>query len=127
MSSPSDKRPESAAGSAGDDAAERVRFHYLKSSTFHSIHADGVFGGVTPSGSIHIAFFAERFPIPTQVDVAFDSEGKPGEIPGTRVLRDGIVRELQADVFLTLTGAEALHDWLGKHLEKLRAVSGQRE
>src|SRR3989442_6878794 len=41
-----------------------VTFHYIKSSQFRVVHADGIIGGVTPRGLIHIAVFSERPAIP---------------------------------------------------------------
>ena len=123
MSNPPDSKSPHDAGQLG----RRIRFHYLKSPTFHSIHADGVYGGVTPAGGIHIAFFAERLPIPTQTEVSFDpSTGQVSEVPGSRVAREGVVRELQADVFLSLGGAEALHEWLSTNLAQLRKMTEEK-
>jgi hypothetical protein len=119
---PDDERDETDA----DLSSKHVRLHYVKSAAFHSMHADGVFGGLTPNGLIHVAFFAERFPIPTQIDIGLGDDGKPGEISGSRVARDGILRELQADVFMTRAAAVALHEWLGRHLTQLDALAEAR-
>jgi len=97
-----------------------VKFDYLKSNTFRVLHADGIYGGITPQGLLQIAFFSERFPIPTQMVYEVTPAGKLGkEIPELRVGRDALVRELDVSVLLNGEIAKALHNWLGDHLKKL--------
>lgn len=97
-----------------------VKFDYLKSSSFRVLHADGIFGGITPQGLLQVAFFSERFPIPTQMAYEVTPEGKLGkEIPELRVSRGALVRELDVSVLMNGEIAKALHTWLGDHLKKL--------
>lgn len=100
-----------------------VRFHYIKNSTFTVIHADGAFGGVTPAGGIHLAFFNERFPIPTQTEHTLDGNLLGPEISEARVARDGLVRELLIDVVMDLERARVLHRWLGEQINLAATLS----
>lgn len=87
-----------------------VKFHYIKASAFRVVHVDGAIGGMTPQGLFHAAIFSERFPIPLQAThpLMDGAIGKATEV----VVRDGIVRELEADLMMTLEGAKRLRDWL---------------
>ena len=106
---------------------QQIEFHYIKSPAFRTVHVDGVFGGLRPTGeaSLAIAVFSERLPIPQRVTVAID-EGKVGaEIE--RVSRRGIVRELDAELIMSMTTAQTLYDWLGTKLEEFRARTQEAE
>ena len=51
-----------------DQKEKRARFDYIKSQFFRSVHVDGVFGGVIPSGkSIRMSIWNERWPIPNRL------------------------------------------------------------
>lgn len=104
-----------------------VRYHYLKSTAFRIVHADGVFGGPTPKGLVHLAFFSERFPLPQQTEheLARIDEGKAqigSEIPSGRVSREGLVREVEVGVLMSPDVGRAFHKWLGEQLDKIDAI-----
>jgi hypothetical protein len=104
---------------------DRIRFHYLKSPQFGTVHADGAIGGLTPRGGLHIAFYAERMPIPTMTEQPLKSDGTLGEENlSARVVRDGVIRELSVDVMMDLATAATLHRWLGDKLREARELSG---
>src|SRR5579864_8214012 len=42
-----------------------VCFHYVKSNYFRVIHADGMYGGLTPCGGIFFALYSDRQPLPS--------------------------------------------------------------
>lgn len=104
---------------------DRVLFHYLKSPMFRTIHADGMYGGVTPQGNIHIAFYSERNPIPQTIEHAVADGGQLGdEIMESRVVRSGFVREVDIDVIVDLETAVSFRAWIDekiKMLEKMKA------
>lgn len=102
-----------AAVSQSDERPEKVRFHYVKSNYFRTIHADGVFGGATPRGDIAASFFNERRPLPDQTAQKLSPEGQLGEeIMDERIERDGILRELEVNVVIDLAFAKTLVKWL---------------
>ena len=94
-----------------DSAPKTIGFHYIKAPSFRDLHVDGMIGGVTPKGLLHLACYAERHAIPTMVTQEIDAVGKLGREIDV-LSRGGIVRELQADLFMDLTTAESLRDWL---------------
>ncbi len=91
-----------------------IHFHMLKSNFFRVIHADGIFGGMSPRGGIQIAFFSERQPIPQQMCHTINPDtGRLGdELEDQRISRDGIVREIEANVIMELTTAKSFLSWL---------------
>ena len=83
----------------GETAASVVVFDLLKSAHFRVIYATGAVGGLTPDGSIHFALYNERPAIPRQMVHPLHDTGKLGdEISDRRVVREGIVREVEVDV-----------------------------
>jgi hypothetical protein len=106
---------------------DHVTFHYIKSAFFRVIHTDGVLGGATPQGHIHIAVFSERPAIPQvathKLVVNGDSATLGEEIE--RVGKEGIVRELETDLLMTREVAQRLYSWLGERLSGLGALPGQ--
>lgn len=96
----------------------RVDVSYQKSNFFRVIHADGMYGGATPRGDVHMAVFSERSALPTasHFDVVA-GKAQPEVITETR---SGVVRELEADIVMSLPVAIAAHAWLGDKIEYLR-------
>lgn len=105
----------------GGDTRSKVTYHYIKSNAFRVIHADGVQGGLTPNLKVQMALFNERMPIPRQI--VHNVKSGPGE--GSfelgdeveRSVRDGIVREVEAEVLMDPIVAERVANWL---LEKVK-------
>ena len=108
------------------DAGQRVKFHYLKGSLFRVIHADGAMGGITPRGNIHMAFYSERAAIPREHVHRLDASGRLGErIDEETVSREGIVREMDVDVIMSIADATGLRDWLTQQIESVRTLKQQ--
>ncbi len=92
----------------------RMVIEYLKSQHFRVIHVDGGIGGPTPSGHIHFAVFSERPAIPRRLvaDVSGGAIGDP--IPEETVVRDGMIREMDIDMVMTISAAEEIGRLLTK-------------
>jgi hypothetical protein len=97
---------------------QQVVFHYIKSTFFRVAHADGVIGGITPRGPIHISFYSERPAIPQSTEQAILETGALGEITA-QTGREGIVREMDIDIIITRQVAADLRDWLAQRIEDL--------
>jgi hypothetical protein len=105
---------------------KRIRIHYIKSSSFRVVHADGVVGGPTPAGLLQISFFSERAPIPTMVEHAVSDLGGGVMKLGAEVGREskqGVVREVEVSTVMTGEMAKKLYAWLGQHIGRLDAAS----
>lgn len=121
------------ASSNGKDRA-KYKSDYIKSNYFRVIHADGVFGGLTPRGYIQIDFWSERQPIPQQCsyELVVDGDGMslgPEDL-AARVARDAVVREVEAGVVLDIELAKSMITWLQEKvtvLEKLKSIKTKDE
>ena len=92
---------------------DRVKFDYIKGNFFRVVHADGIFGGVTPSLDIHMDVWSQRSPIPKQVVHEVKPDKTVGEeIVDERVVRDAIVREVEVGVVFNFAMAKLMVDWL---------------
>jgi hypothetical protein len=103
-----------------------VRFHYIKSNAYRVVHADGVIGGPTPSGLVSFSFFSERFPIPTVVDHAVSDLGGGRMVLGSEIAKEGkegVVREVEVGVMMTIDMAKKLHAWLGDNIRRAETAT----
>src|SRR5689334_2670906 len=102
-----------------------VRFHYLKSSAYRVIHADGVIGGPTPNGFLQFSFYTERLPIPAMTEhAAIDAGGGRTKL-GEEVRREGkigVVRDVEVGVIMTVDMATKLRAWLDVQIPKAAAA-----
>jgi hypothetical protein len=104
---------------------KKITFHYLKSSGYRDTHCDGIFGGMTPGGGyLWIGFFSERTPVPKEaVHEAIPVEG--GVTAGKLIseesdVKEGVIRTLEAGVFMDLGLAETFKTWLEGHIVELK-------
>jgi len=99
----------------------QVVFEYTRGPNFHSVHADGVIGGLTPSGHIHVAFFSERPMLPRKHVFKLNPDGSLGaEVPDDRASQEPVIRDMQIDVLMTANTAEMLRNWLDQYIKTLR-------
>ena len=54
-----------------DRERDALRFFYIKAYNFRVVHVDGVIGGITPKGLLHLAVFSERAAIPQVLRITF--------------------------------------------------------
>jgi hypothetical protein len=94
-----------------------VQVHYLKSNQFRLIHAEGVFGGISPTNMIHFALYNDRLTIPKTTSVEITPTGTYENVEETI---GGIVREVEANVFINLGTAISFKNWLNAKIETLR-------
>jgi hypothetical protein len=99
-------------------ALNEVEIYYHKSNFFRVVHADGCYGGVTPRGSIHCAFFSERGAIPLRTSLSI-VEGQAAT-EKTLESKPGLVRELEVDLVMDFNVAVTLYVWLFDKLDALR-------
>ena len=97
----------------------RLEAHFVKSNSYRVVHADGVWGGLTPQGQIRMAIFSEAYQLPQTVtyDIGSGSMQEAGRIPP--LASTALERELQVDVVLGLSVAQAVHSWLGDKIRQL--------
>jgi hypothetical protein len=99
---------------------------YSKDPMFRSTHADGIVGGLTPNGQLHIAFFSERAQLPKRHVYTFNADGSIGpQLPEERNPRETIFRDIQVDVLMTIQAAEGLKSWLDAFIKNLRTRASE--
>jgi hypothetical protein len=108
-----------------------ISYDYIKSNQFRVIHVDGVWGGNAPTGFINMSVFSERWPIPKRTVSKFEPEGRVGdEIKEKRVFRDSVVREVDAQLVMSIDVAKRIREWLNDKIatyeEKLQKEKAQK-
>lgn len=94
-----------------------IVFHYLKTSSYRTYHVDGIFGGLTPRGSLYVELFVERKPTPTMVKHKISGSGEIGE----EILREGkrgFIREIESGLIMDINMAKTFHKWLGSKIDE---------
>jgi hypothetical protein len=99
----------------------KVRFYYIKGNYFRVLHVDGALGSITPRGLIHFAVYSERPAILQSAEHDISPEGQLGD-PVTQEGKQGIVRELDADLVMTKQTATELRDWLNTRISELDVI-----
>jgi hypothetical protein len=115
MAKKSNKSPEN--GHSKDEIEVVVGF--VKSNFFRVIHADGAWGGISPFGDIHMAFYSERSAIPDVGKLTLSAKTGQFTKPEQYEADSEIVREMEADVVVDLNTAIRIRAWLD---DKIRSV-----
>jgi len=90
----------------------KVIFHYIKSPHYRVSHVDGVYGSVTPHGSVAACFFSERFPIPDEQTHALLDNNRVKELPEEIKGKKGIIREIDSVAIISPDTAQKIGEWL---------------
>jgi hypothetical protein len=109
----------------GDDLRNdtpTVTFNYLKSAFYRVIHVDGAIGGITPRGLIHCSIYSERAAIPRVTRHTLNPDGSLGNATVVES-REGVSREMEADLILDRRAARELRDWLTRQLDQLAKLA----
>jgi hypothetical protein len=97
--------------------------HFIKSSCFRVVHASGAWYGGDSQKNLHLTFFNERTPIPKKTVLNLNEQGVVvGEDLSQRVLKEGVIRELEVDVVLSIPAAVEFYKTLGENLKSLKAI-----
>lgn len=108
---------------ATDDpqAVRQIHVHYIKSTQFRTVHVDGIFGGITPRGLLHLTTYSERPAIPQETDYVVNGQ-RLAEVTSARQGKKGFVRELDINLIMDLDAARSLQEWLRRHVETLEKI-----
>lgn len=119
------RKKKTKSGDRPEDLPPELQFDYVKSNFFRVVHADGVFGGITPNGLIHMDFWNQRFPIPKHVIHPLEPDGTLGpEIREKRLSRDtNVVREVEVGIVVDPRAASELIAWLQDKLDQLQGIA----
>ena len=102
-----------------DEKQMNLAVHYSKSSLFRVIHADGVYGGATPTaGNVMMTIFSHRIPFPERTMI--DAFGN--EITRGRVAKSGVERELEVSIVMSLELAKSVLQWLDNSIKNVETL-----
>lgn len=102
-----------------DTSQTQIKFDFIKSNYFRTIHADGVWGGLNGHLDIAMAFYSERPAIPQQITVPIEGGQLGNELEAKRVGRDAIIRDVEISVTMNVEVARHFRQWLD---DKIKAV-----
>lgn len=101
---------------------EKIKCKYIFKDDFNPIYVNGAQGGINPLGEIVINFYLERAALPNSqtyeieggdLRTAKELESEPKD------LKNSFVRVIENGVIMNYQTAKEIHQWLGKHIEKL--------
>jgi hypothetical protein len=100
--------------------------HFIKSTCFRVVHANGVWYGGDNQGNLHLTFFNERNAIPKLVVVNLDERGAVvSEDETKRESKKGMVREMEVDIVMSIQAAADLYQTLGENLKAIQETQSQ--
>lgn len=105
------------------DEPTEIRFDFLKSNYFRTIHADGIWGGVNGHLDIAMAFYSERPAIPQQITVPIDNGKMGNEIEAKRVGRDAVIRDVEISVTMNVEVARHFRQWLDENIKAIDEIN----
>jgi len=96
-----------------------VNFKYFKSNFYRIIHANGVIGGLSRRGEIHIGFYSERpgFPDSAKLTISQIEPAMSEQIEGG----DKYIREIEVDAVVDLNTAKQIRTWLDTQIKLMEA------
>ena len=96
-------------------AASQIVTRFEVSNFYRVVHADGVWGAITPQGNISMTFFSERQAYPHTV--TFEVSGQVVKEVDRQVI-GSILRELEVDVVMNIGMAHFLRTWLDDRIKE---------
>lgn len=112
------------AGERPDSASEldSVEVSYTEANDYKTVYADGAQGTFTRGGKFFLHFYVEFPLLPENIVHAVDDEGNLGK-PLEQLDDVTLERRRECGVILDLQTLAELHDWLGRKLSELEAMT----
>ena len=93
--------------------------YITKSNFYRVVHADGVYGGGTPTpGNIMMTVFSHRVPFPEKIV----NDGKGNEIVSKRDVKYGMEQEFEVSLVMGLDTAKIMLLWLNNTIRNTEAL-----
>src|SRR5450755_3231961 len=97
---------------------KEIEFDFIKSNFYRVVRGDGVFGGLSPNGSLHLGVYSERIPYPQKMFHKVENGAVGPEETERREGRKGILRELEVGISMDISQAIVLRTWLDDKLKQ---------
>lgn len=78
---------------------EQVGIYYQKARHYRTVHADGVWVGLSPTAKVQFSLYSELRPLPEFVLHQLTKEGRVGE-QLEQVVKEGVIRETEINVVM---------------------------
>ena len=103
---------------------KQIDVHYLKTCNYRTYHADGVFGGLTPSVKIYMELFIQRAVTPQIIRHKTATDGMLGE-EIEREGKEGIIREIEAGIVMDIDVARVFRAWLDERIKTVEEITAK--
>ena len=102
-----------------------INFKYFKSNFYRIVHANGVLGGVSRRGEIHISLYSERpgFPDNAKLTIPQSGAAMPEQVAGGEIY----IREIEVDAVVDLETAKQIRAWLDTQIQSVEASIGKAQ
>ena len=107
------------ASKSGESPAKQLTFRYFKDPSYRLVPINGVWGGITSRGEIHMELFHESQALPEVVVRSLTAEGGLGKEVDHQPPRE-ISRTILVGVTLNEESAESVAKWLHARVRQLR-------
>lgn len=95
-----------------------IPIHFVKGNHFRVAQASGAWFGTDPQGNFHLTFYSERLPLPKKIIFKLNEKGQfLHEDITKRESKDGIVREMEIDIVMSVAAAQGLAQLLTQNLQ----------
>ena len=107
--------------------SRKIKFKYIFDDDYNPIYINGAQGGLNSHGEIIANFYLERVGLPKSQTHEITVNGQIGNIIESvpEDLLQSHVRVIKNGVIMNLQTAIGIHEWLGKHIEALKAMTSQ--
>ncbi|MFH1260012.1 MAG: hypothetical protein ABII74_09465 [Elusimicrobiota bacterium] len=95
---------------------QTIDFNYIKTPSYRTYYANGIFGGLTSRGELYLELFTERNVTPKIIKYEVTDEGKLGKEIKREGLQ-GMVREIECGLLINIDTAKSLVEWLNKNIK----------
>jgi hypothetical protein len=107
------------------DADDAFKIDFIKSNYFRVVHADGVWGGLTPQNEIHMAVWNGRNPFPRRLNFKIKENGEIEDLPSE--IRCDQIRELEVGIVMSIEVARSIRQWLDGIIGVVELTSSQNK
>lgn len=107
---------------------DEITFQYVKNSLCRVIHVDGVWGGITPQGNIHMSFFSEQATTPNTIKYEQSEQGILKELSREVAIGgNAFTREIDVQAVVSLSTARAIVVWLNTRIAILEQSEQEKQ
>ena len=100
--------------------SKKIRVFYQNAPFHRTVYAGGAWAGITPTGLVQVGLFNDLRPMPEMVtlDVVDDAVGSEIE----KLEKQGVIREVEATVLMSLPVAKSLLPLLQQMIDQLETI-----